>query len=183
MTKRSRFVAVVTILAGTVLGTLSLPSAALADPANACGSMLMPAASLKQFSRGFSAHHSGVDLTAPYGSPVRAAAPGTVIFASRYFGYGNMIDIRLADGSVTRYGHLSAYAKGLKPGTEVALGQEIGKIGTSGMAHGAHLHFEVRINGRAVDPAPYLALANCPTGGAPLVETAQLPDHPSPARH
>ena len=142
--------------------------------------MLMPAAQLKQVSRGFSNHHSGVDLTAPYGSPVRAAAAGSVIFAGRYFGYGNMIDIRLPDGSVTRYAHLSKFANGLRVGTDVGLGENIGAIGTSGYAHGAHLHFEVRIDGRAVDPEPFLALAQCPTGpSGPAVEEAHAPDLPA----
>ena len=62
--------------------------------------MLMPAAALKQVSRGFSGHHSGVDLTAPYGSPVRAADAGTVVFAGTYFGYGNMIDLRHPNGKL-----------------------------------------------------------------------------------
>ncbi len=156
--------------------------------------MLMPAAALKQVSRGYSGHHSGVDLTAPYGSPVRAADAGTVVFAGTYFGYGNMIDLRHPNGLVTRYAHLSKFAKGLHVGTEVALGETIGNIGTSGMAHGAHLHFEVRVDGHAIDPAPFLAISTCPTGGDAVLEEARAPerapqvvptspDHPSPASH
>ena len=171
----SRFVAVVTFAA--ILA--SVPAGAFA--ADACGSMLMPAAQLKQFSRGFSNHHSGADLTAPYGSPVRAASAGTVIFAGRYFGYGNMIDIRHPDGLVTRYAHLSKFSPGVKPGADVGLGETIGAIGTSGQAHGAHLHFEVRVDGHAIDPAPFLALAQCPTGTTgPVVEEAHAPDLQSP---
>jgi hypothetical protein len=167
----SRFVSAVTM--AFMLG--SIPTGASA--ADTCGSMLMPAAQLKQYSRGFTNRHAGVDLTAPYGSPVRAAAGGTVIFAGRYFGYGNMIDIRHADSSVTRYAHLSKFSPGVKPGTDVALGETIGAIGTSGQAHGAHLHFEVRVDGHAIDPAPFLALAQCPTGNTgPLVEEANAPD-------
>src|SRR5277367_4041087 len=69
--------------------------------------MLMPVVKLKQVSRGFGptpghGFHTGVDLTAPYGSPVRAAAGGTVVFAGTFFGYGNMIDLRHPDGLVTR---------------------------------------------------------------------------------
>ncbi len=167
----SRFVAAVTIT--TLLGLASHGAVA----ADSCGSMLMPAANLKQVSRGFSSHHSGVDLTAPYGSPVRAAVGGTVIFAGTYFGYGNMIDIRDTSGLVTRYGHLSRFAKGLRPGTDVTMGEQIGAIGTSGYAHGPHLHFEVRVNGRAVDPEPFLALAQCPTTNTgPAIEEAHAPD-------
>ena len=156
--------------------------------------MLMPAAALKQVSRGFSSHHSGVDLTAPYGSPVRAADAGTVVFAGTYYGYGNMIDIRHPSGLVTRYAHLSKFANGLRVGTDVALGQTIGNIGTSGFAHGAHLHFEVRVDGHAVDPAPFLAIGTCPTGGDAVLEEARAPeraqpvmpispDRPSPGAH
>jgi murein DD-endopeptidase MepM/ murein hydrolase activator NlpD len=143
-----------------------------------CGAMLMPAAQLKQVSRGVSAHHSGLDLTAPYGSPVRAAAAGTVIFAGRYFGYGNMVDVRHADGTVTRYAHLSAYAAGIRPGAEVATGGLLGQIGTSGRAHGAHLHFEVRVRGVAIDPKPYLSLAACTA--APPRERLEEARSPAP---
>jgi len=185
MQKISRFISAVTILGLLVFAT---PHAMASE--GVCGSMLMPAAQLKTVSRGFSSHHSGVDLTAPYGSPVRSAAAGTVIFAGVYFGYGNMIDLRHADGTVTRYAHLSKFARGLHNGTEVAMGQEIGNVGTSGHAHGAHLHFEVRVNGRAIDPEPYLAISTCPTGGDNALEVARAPDtlpvqpnRPSPGAH
>jgi murein DD-endopeptidase MepM/ murein hydrolase activator NlpD len=167
----SRFIAAVTIL------LLALPPAvARAEVQDACGSMLMPAAQLKQVSRGFSAHHSGVDLTAPYGSPVRAALAGQVVFAGRYYGYGNMIDLRHADGTITRYGHLSAFAPGLRRGRTVATGEVIGRIGTSGLAHGPHLHFEVRVAGHAIDPKPYLALSACPVQPRAPLEEARVPD-------
>jgi murein DD-endopeptidase MepM/ murein hydrolase activator NlpD len=180
----SRIVSAVTFAAALALGS----AAALADDIG-CGSMLMPAAQLKTMSRGFSRYHAGVDLTAPYGSPVRAAAPGTVAFVGSYYAYGNMIDIRHDDGSVTRYAHLSKFAKGLHVGETVGMAEEIGKIGTSGNAHGAHLHFEVRVNGRAIDPAPFLALASCPTGKGFSIEEARAPERPaqpnqpSPASH
>ena len=177
MRKFSRIVSAVTFVALLAFGS----TAAMADN-DSCGSMLMPAAQLKTMSRGFSRFHAGVDLTAPYGSPVRAAAPGTVVFAGVYYGYGNMIDIRHDDGTVTRYGHLSKFAKGLHVGTPVGLGEEIGNIGTSGHAHGAHLHFEVRISGRAIDPAPFLALANCPVGKGVTVEEARAPERQSPVQ-
>lgn len=143
-----------------------------AAAADTCGSMLMPASALKQVARGFTAYHSGVDLTAPYGSPVRAAAAGKIVFTGSYFGYGNMIDLQHDDGTVTRYAHLSAFARDAKIGHAYAVGETIGNIGTSGHAHGAHLHFEVRIQGRAVDPKPFLALASCPTQPGVAVEEA-----------
>lgn len=131
--------------------------------------MLMPVVKLKQVSRGFGptpghGFHTGVDLTAPYGSPVRAAAGGTVLFAGSYYGYGNMLDIRHPNGLVTRYAHLSAFSPGLRVGSAVDSGGMVGAIGTSGYAHGPHLHFEVRVDGKAVDPKPYLALADAPKG-------------------
>lgn len=151
-----------------------------ARAADLCGAMLMPAAQLKQVSRGVGRGHTGLDLTAPYGSPVRAALGGTVIFAGRYYAYGNMIDIRHADGMTTRYAHLAAFAAGIRPGAMVATGGLLGAVGTTGNAHGAHLHFEVRIDGKVIDPRPYLGLAACATvPHAPneIVEEARAPDH------
>ncbi len=150
------------------LSSLGLPAPARADgaPPALCGHMLMPAVALKELSRGFGptgrhGFHTGVDLTAPYGSPVRAPAAGVVVYAGWYFEYGNIIDLRHQDGIVTRYAHLSSFAQGITPGATVAEGAVIGSVGTSGRAHGAHLHFEVRIDGRAIDPRPFLALASC----------------------
>jgi hypothetical protein len=72
---------------------------------------------------------------------------------------------------------MSAFAPGIAHGTPVSAGQIIGKIGTSGNAHGAHVHFEVRVNGHPVDPQPYLFGATCPTAPTPpLVEEARAPD-------
>lgn len=157
--------------------------AAMAAPAAAtdlCGGMLMPAAQLKTVSRGVGHGHTGIDLMAPYGSPIRAALGGTVIFTGTYFAYGSMIDIRHENGMVTRYGHLSKFAPGIRPGVTVETGTLIGHIGTSGHANGAHLHFEVRANGRVLDPKPYLGLTACPTApSAPsraIVEEARAPD-------
>lgn len=136
--------------------------------------MLMPASALKQVARGFSSYHSGVDLIAPYGSPVRAAAAGRVVFAGSYFGYGNMIDLQHADGTVSRYAHLSRFSAGTKIGHDYGVGDVMGNVGTSGHAHGAHLHFEVRVQGSAVDPKPFLALAACPTQRTDTVEEAAV---------
>jgi len=148
----------------------------------ACGSLLMPAGQLKQVSRGISAHHAGLDLVAPHGSPLRAAAGGTVTMAATYFAYGLTLDIDHGNGVLTRYAHLSAFAPGIRPGTRVAPGQLIGQIGRTGRATTAHLHFEVRINGRPVDPKPFLSLANC-TARTPAVrfdEAQAKPAMPGP---
>jgi murein DD-endopeptidase MepM/ murein hydrolase activator NlpD len=160
------------ISAVTIALLLGLPPLSQAQAADSCGTMLMPAAALKQVARGFTSYHSGVDLTAPYGSPVRAADAGRVVFAGNYFGYGNMIDLQNDNGTVTRYAHLSKFGKDAKIGHVFSLGEIIGNVGTSGHAHGAHLHFEVRLNGRAVDPKPFLALANCPTQPGIAIEEA-----------
>ena len=173
------------LLAGVLLASLS-GIGAPARAADGCPALLMPVVELKEVARGFGplrhGFHSGLDLTAPYGSPVRAAAGGTVVFAGRYFGYGNMIDIEIAPGMVNRYAHLSRYARGLAVGHTVAAAEVIGAIGASGHAHGPHLHFEVRLNGTAVDPKPYLALAPCPVGPSIPLEEARAPDpHARPA--
>jgi murein DD-endopeptidase MepM/ murein hydrolase activator NlpD len=149
--------------------------------------MLMPVVKLKQVTRGFgptpgNGFHTGVDLTAPYGSPVLAAAGGTVVFAGTFYGYGNMIDIRHPDGLVTRYAHLSAFAPKLQVGYEVETGGPVGSIGTSGHAHGPHLHFEVRVAGKAVDPKPYLGLADGPKANRPVLLEARLRDPREEAR-
>jgi murein DD-endopeptidase MepM/ murein hydrolase activator NlpD len=147
-------------------------------PGNAfCGLMQMPPEQLSYVSRGFSRFHSGVDLMAPYGSPIRAAAAGTVVYVGWYFAYGKIVDIRHADGVITRYAHMSAFAPGLGSDTQVAAGEVIGQVGMTGRAHGAHVHFEVRIDGRAVDPKPYLALAPCPDAAPQdALEEASAPE-------
>jgi murein DD-endopeptidase MepM/ murein hydrolase activator NlpD len=98
--------------------------------------------------------HYGQDIAARYGSPVKAARSGVVIADGWYGGYGKYIDVRHEGGIVTRYAHLSA--ANVRVGQGVNRGQLIGKIGTSGWATGPHLHFEVRVNGRPVDPRPWL---------------------------
>jgi len=164
-----------------VLALLALARTASARASIAYRVMLMPVVKLKQVTRGFgptpgNGFHTGVDLTAPYGSPVRAAAGGSVVFAGTFYGYGNMIDLRHPDGLVTRYAHLSAFAPDLRVGVSVASGDLIGAIGTSGHAHGPHLHFEVRVDSKAVDPKPYLGLAEAPKAArTPLLE-ARLRD-------
>ena len=96
--------------------------------------------------------HQGTDFAADYGTPVRSIADGVVSFAGRQGDYGNMVEIRHANGVTTRYGHLSAFAPGIHGGVAVSQGQTIGQVGASGLATGPHLHFEVRLHGRAVNP-------------------------------
>jgi murein DD-endopeptidase MepM/ murein hydrolase activator NlpD len=143
---------------------------------SACSGMTMPPEHLNYVSRGFSSGHTGLDLMAPYGTPIHAAAAGTVLYAGWYFAYGKIVDIRHADGLITRYAHMSEFAPAIIQGSPVAAGAVIGRVGMTGRAHGPHVHFEVRIDGRAVDPKPYLALAPCRRTAPPPLEEARAPD-------
>jgi murein DD-endopeptidase MepM/ murein hydrolase activator NlpD len=98
--------------------------------------------------------HPGLDIAAPTGTTVTAAASGTIIMAQWYGGYGNYILIDHGGGYSTGYGHLSAIY--VSNGQAVKRGQAIGAVGSTGNSTGPHLHFEVRIDGKPVDPAPRL---------------------------
>lgn len=98
--------------------------------------------------------HQGLDIAAPTGTTVTAAAGGTVVMAQWYGGYGNYIAIDHGGGYSTGYGHLSAIYVSVNQA--VQRGQAIGAVGSTGESTGPHLHFEIRINGKAVDPAPRL---------------------------
>ena len=103
---------------------------------------------------GEGAFHSGIDIDAPYGSPVRAAADGEVTGASMGAGYGRQIVLDHGHDVLTLYGHLSAMA--VVPGQHVTRGQVIGYVGQSGRATGPHLHYEVRVHKVPVNPHKYL---------------------------
>ena len=108
--------------------------------------------------RGTAAMHAGVDIPGPTGTPVYATADGYVDRAERAGGYGNMVEIDHGKGIQTRYGHLS---KILVPAnTRVHRGQLIALIGSTGRSTGPHLHYEVRIDGHAVNPVPFLQNAD-----------------------
>jgi len=97
--------------------------------------------------------HEGVDFSAPYGTPVRATADGIVTRVGREDdGYGNLIELRHANGIRTRYGHLSAFARGLRVGERVEQGETIGFVGSTGLSTGPHLHYEFLVNGRPTNP-------------------------------
>jgi murein DD-endopeptidase MepM/ murein hydrolase activator NlpD len=99
--------------------------------------------------------HEGIDIAASTGTPIRAAAAGTVIYAGWLGGYGNLTVIDHGGGVATAYGHQSGFAAG--NGAYVAQGQVIGYVGNTGHSTGPHLHFEVRVNGVPQDPLGYLS--------------------------
>jgi len=98
--------------------------------------------------------HEGIDIGVPTGTPIAAAAAGTVIYAGWMGGYGNLVVIDHGGGLSTAYGHQSSIASSV--GQQVAQGQVIGYVGCTGHCFGPHLHFEVRVNGSPVDPLGYL---------------------------
>ncbi len=103
---------------------------------------------------GEGAFHAGIDIDAPYGTPVRATADGTVIQVGWVHGYGREITLDHGHGLHTAYGHLSSVA--IIPGQHVSLGQVIGYVGDSGRSTGPHLHYEVRVHNVPVNPHKYL---------------------------
>lgn len=108
--------------------------------------------------RGTAAMHSGVDIPGPTGTPIYATANGMVAHADRQGGYGNLVEINHGKGIATRYGHLSKIL--VADGARVTRGQLIGLMGSTGRSTGPHLHYEVRIDGHAVNPVPFLTTAD-----------------------
>ena len=96
--------------------------------------------------------HTGVDWGAPFGTPIFAAGNGEIEEIGLKGGYGKYVRIRHANGYETAYGHMTAFARGLEVGSHVRQGQIIGFVGSSGLSTGSHVHFEIIVNGRFVDP-------------------------------
>lgn len=103
---------------------------------------------------GAGAMHAGLDFPGPMGTPILAAAPGRVVYVGQKSGYGNVVEIDHGQGILTRYAHLSGFTS--KVGAQVAAGEQIAKMGSTGRSTGSHLHFEVRLNGVAVNPRRFL---------------------------
>ncbi len=101
---------------------------------------------------GYSKMHTGVDWSAPTGTPIMASGNGTVEKAGWTSGYGRQVRLQHANGYESTYNHMSAIARGIKPGATVKQGQVVGYVGSTGLSTGAHLHYEVLINGRFVNP-------------------------------
>ena len=108
--------------------------------------------------RGGSAMHAGVDIRGPYGTPIYATADAIVGRAGRAAGYGNLVELEHGRGIQTRYGHLSSIL--VQPGQLVKRGELIARMGSTGRSTGNHLHYEVRLDGTAVNPMPFLQSSN-----------------------
>ncbi|HEX8216816.1 MAG TPA: M23 family metallopeptidase [Allosphingosinicella sp.] len=123
--------------------------------------------------RGSAAMHAGVDLAGPLGTPIYATADGIVGRSSYEGAYGNLVEINHGQGLQTRYGHLSRLIA--RPGQRVRRGELIGLMGSTGRSTGSHLHYEVRIDGRAVNPIPFIQ------GGDSLAAVQRRADAATPA--
>jgi len=138
----------------------SMQSRASAGPRRSLSAFLLPLRGPVTSRFGFRRHpifrlrqfHQGVDIAAPRGSQVLAAFDGKVLFAGWYGGYGKLVILDHGGGTSTLYGHLSAIL--VKPGQVVARGRLIGNVGSTGYSTGPHLHYEVRQNGRPIEPGP-----------------------------
>jgi len=102
--------------------------------------------------------HAGVDIPGPIGTPIYATADGIIAHADRQGGYGNLVEVNHGKGIATRYGHQSKIL--VSDGARVTRGQLIGLMGSTGRSTGSHLHYEVRIDGHAVNPIPFLTTAD-----------------------
>ncbi len=103
---------------------------------------------------GTSRLHTGVDYNSPSGAPIGSAAPGTVIFVGTFSGYGNTVMVSHSGGYSTLYAHMSGF--NTSTGASVGRGDTLGFVGSTGLSTGPHLHFEIRLNGSAIDPAPLM---------------------------
>jgi murein DD-endopeptidase MepM/ murein hydrolase activator NlpD len=112
---------------------------------------------------GYTKMHTGVDFGVPYGTPIRSAGAGVVEIAGRHGAYGVTVEIKHNNKFETLYAHMSKLADGIRSGTKVNQGQIIGYVGATGRATGPHLHYEVRVAGRPVNPLNVKA-----TGGKQL---------------
>ena len=101
---------------------------------------------------GYAKMHTGVDWAAPWGTPIFATGNGTVVKAEMSSGYGRRVEVQHANGYVSTYNHMSAFARGVNPGAKLRQGQLVGYVGSIGLSTGPHVHYEVVVNGHFVDP-------------------------------
>lgn len=122
--------------------------------------------------RGGAAMHAGVDIPGATGTSIYATADGVVQRAGWSNGYGNLVELGHGQGIQTRYGHLSALL--VSPGQRVIRGQLIARMGSTGRSTGTHLHYEVRLDGHAVNPMPFLQASNYLTAMTQRTNGAQV---------
>ncbi len=122
----------------------------------------------------YSKMHTGVDFGAPTGTPIRAAGSGIVDLAGRHGAYGNTIVLKHGEKYKTLYAHMSRLAAGVRSGTRVNQGQIIGYVGTTGRSTGPHLHYEVRVNNRPINPSAIRAAGGKQLAGRDLTEFRAL---------
>lgn len=115
--------------------------------------------------------HHGIDYGAPTGTPIESAGSGVVKHAGWKGGYGNYIEVKHSNGYTTAYGHLSRIGKGIRSGAKVDQGQVIGYVGSTGLSSGPHLHYEVKVGGRLINPLSVKSLPGVPV---PKKEMAQF---------
>jgi len=123
---------------------------------------------------GFTKFHEGVDFAAPKGTPIYAAGNGKVEIAGWVNGYGNFVRLKHANGYETGYGHMSAFAKGMHPGVAVHQGQVIGYVGSTGRSTGPHLHYEISVRGKKVNPLGIKVPTGTTLAGADLKKYKSL---------
>ncbi|MBW3084708.1 hypothetical protein KEM60_00897 [Austwickia sp. TVS 96-490-7B] len=100
--------------------------------------------------------HRGIDLAAPIGTPLRSMSTGVIVFAGQQSGYGNIVQIRYWDGTISYYGHMNSIA--VTVGQQVSPGQVVGELGNTGQSTGPHVHVEIHPHGGAdIDPLPWLS--------------------------
>jgi murein DD-endopeptidase MepM/ murein hydrolase activator NlpD len=131
-------------------------AAVIAEPTPSASGFVWPVSGpvVSAFGMRWGRMHEGIDIAAPSGTPIAASAAGTVISAGWMGGYGNLVVIDHGGGLASAYAHMSGFAVG--GGQSVAQGQVIGYVGCTGTCYGPHVHFEVRVDGAAVDPLGYL---------------------------
>jgi murein DD-endopeptidase MepM/ murein hydrolase activator NlpD len=159
----------------------------IADTGSASIPMLVPVTSSRTMSSNFGMRvhpvlggfrmHKGVDLPASTGTPIHATADGVIGRADWFGGYGLCVEIEHGANLETRYGHMSRIA--VAEGQHVHKGDVIGYVGTTGRSTGPHLHYEVRIGGEAVNPVPYLQIAEA-NSGVMLASNVAVPAPQSP---
>jgi murein DD-endopeptidase MepM/ murein hydrolase activator NlpD len=117
---------------------------------------------------GYTKMHKGIDFAAPRGTPIYAAGDGVIEKAGHFSSYGNYVRIRHRAGLETAYAHMRGFHAGIRPGSRVKQGTVIGYVGTTGRSTGPHLHYEILINGRQVNPATVKLAGGRTLGGKDL---------------